>query len=958
MSSNARILWVTLVSFVLAAVLLLPGWTGEDARENTLRTRQYTRIVNSLMIPWLSLSDPPAQSAGDESASLPREIRWTPPQDAASAGIANAFFRKSFLSEDIRRFNVPRTADDKRLFDIDRGELRGINENAHTFRTPYSTPGRWTGRLYYSTGTPTTNLTLQSLTPDSQAVSIPLSRGKNDPDLATVRVDLFRPRHGQIEGSAVNFYAPAREREVPGVLIAEAWRLGEGLVFQLRDGMDNADVAVAIDGRNLPSGDRFLHIVGADSVLTFIDDTRKGTPTWRKHGWILRSSATTTQDVLYDGETSFWHNTSRNPLIPRVSDVFSSIAASQGSVVTKSVTLSLVRSAEEKAASILKESARNVPKGTVEAPSAITLLDVMSGELIAIPSRPLPQEPASEKELPSFPPNYNFQRLAVGSVAKVLVGAPLLAADPQLIGLKTKGPPGNLLSGKPPKFQTVAGIQVAPTADFHPEGHNFREGIAISSNRFAATLLMLGTHDKRFPEVKPDEGRSIRPTQDQFWLGTKLYKTRPPNLAFEPLMKGSLDLRGIEWADFIHRMYGVRTSGQQAAEENEGSRRYVWAQRPRELRGNDDLEVMFDSISPEYENFRLETIKDKKGDISGRFISLILGGGESRWTNVEVAEAFGSILLRKRVHATLISASDESRTEPVTDETADEAWLQLNREVHAELLEAMRAVVTYSRGTGVKLGRALNQLENAACDGSNDKEMFVLFAKTGTPELEESFPAPAELIFKRMAADGVFEKEDETGFVFYTRKAEKTPLEDEDLTDLRRLARRGGPVAEDFRKYFENPPPDLRASARNCGLSQDPWALWDDVMDGIVVTNNRKMYRGSRIVDGSGKSLYTGATCPKQHRGQNGTFGRHIAFVAAVYDENAMKPGQKWSCRDRKLQIDYTRPNRAVAGVVAFTDPRMAGTAMAATSTLLLEPVADRLKLKIVNKSAARKRKR
>jgi hypothetical protein len=357
---------------------------------------------------------------------------------------------------------------------------------------------------------------------------------------------------------------------------------------------------------------------------------------------------------------------------------------------------------------------------------------------------------------------------------------------------------------------------------------------------------------------------------------------------------------------------------------------------PRAFRTFGAGAALLDSIAPPTENLQLDRIDVR--DFRTRFLPLILGGGESRWSNVALAEAFAGIVADRRVRAHLVAGAQPSNR-------PTGAWL--DPEVRKELLAGMNGVIKFGTGSKV-LGGVRRELARAAClqRGRN----FELFGKTGTPELESYVQSPAAMVFNQMAKDGLFVREPASGRIAYTALG-TGPVERKDLAALRAAAKRSGtPVGQDFQKYFKS-----GLAHTKCGR-RSPQRLWEEVFTGIVLDNNDKLDRGYQTVRGEGGILFSDRSCLNKSAGKN-LFGKHFVFVAALYDQIPEAAGAPSRCDGKLPEVDITAaPSQSVAGVIAVehVSPGQERVALEAAARLLLGPVAEQLGLQVVPRSSAK----
>lgn len=899
-----------LVAAVVGAAVLLVVHTDTTEQPQVTVAGKYAQLVNELYIPkrWLRL---------EERAGQP-ELVWVPPDDERQRKPAEQYLQRSYLSEDVERFNNPRSVSDQQLFAINRGRLQ-VNPDAHVFVSPFQQRGRWMGNLYYSGTARPTNLLLQSLDVEPLQIEMrPLAKPFTQARADAVDVAVFGARRELASSASIVRFLDRRGREV-----ALAWRIGNGMAIQLKADEGETAIRVRINGRRILDGRNSIHHLPRRAVLLFENEKRDAQGSPQRQAWVVREAQD--PNLIYDARSDVWHGGTENPLLVRVVEALGNAARVTETPVEQSVTLTLGRAAEQAAAEVLRATVAKVRTGKSavgEARAAITLMDGLNGALLALPSWPesaIPIDPGLEK----LPENHNFTRLAPGSVVKVLYSAALLETHKELMTLEV-----NVL---PETFESVAGIVLDPPVgeDGVPGTLNFSKAIAYSANRYAATLLTLASDD-------PDgagQRTAITEPADFFILNGITQDRRPANLLFEPGREGIL-VADLDWAQRMRELYEIDISSVRLSDNP--YRRYVWEGLPRTFRIFGARAALLDSIAPPTENLQLDRIDVR--DFRTRFLPLILGGGESRWSNIALAEAFASIVADRRVRAHLVAGAEPAVRPGIVG---------LDPEVRKELLTGINGVIKFGTGSKV-LGGVRRDLARAAC--LQRGRGFELFGKTGTPELENYVLAPGAAVFNQMAKDGLFVREPGSGRIAYTGFG-SSPVERKDLRALRAATKKQDSlIAQHFQKYFRS-----RLVHAKCGR-RSAQRVWEDVFAGIVLDNNDKLEPGYQTVRGEGGILFSDRSCLNKSAGKN-LFGKHFVFVAALYDQIPEAGGNPGRCDGKLPEVDITSvPSEAITGVVAVehVSPGQERIALEAAARLLLGPVAQQLGLRVVPRTASK----
>jgi hypothetical protein len=922
----AKLKWLTLVG-VMSLLLALLVFRIPAAGEQDFRAARYTQIVESLFVnPRIIVLEDNDNSSAPGSS----QITYRKPATADEARLADWYYKNSYLKGDVQRFNEG-SPEGRALFDLDHEQLAHINPSGHTFRPSLATHGRWLGKLLYAAEVRGPSLSLSSLDGSADAIEIlPLAHPfVQEPQSSHAYVSLFVSSTSAAlrRGSIIHFTTPA------GKEVAHVWSMGDGALLRLVTPEPECLVEIRIDGRALHGTGGEVFRLGRDAVLLF-ENHRSRTQRSREQrssAWIVRDSIA--PDVAYDGRNGLWQRSAYDPLLPRIQGLLAEVAASSTRDVDEDVRLTLVRSAEESAGRILETALRR--SGSSTAPAAITLMDGLSGALVALPSWPLaPSSAASQASQAGMAEqNQNFTRHAVGSVAKILFAPAVLDTHPGLLHL-------SLPKGESKEFESVVGLplnrQVQDDA-WSREGLDFATAIMLSSNRYAVTLLTLGSDD---PQVRAQGSQQITAAAERYYLDGQLQQRRPADLIFDPGTPDSLSVLGLAWVERMRHLFDVNVATASGADRV--SRQYIWDGLPPALQPRLRARRMLDSISPEYENLRLEGIRKREADFGSKFASLTLGAGESRWSNVELAEAVASLVQNRSVRASLI----ERRAGPGT--LSDEGgsafeFHALTDTVHQALADAMSGVV---KGTASYLESTRVALAREAC---KRQEVFALFSKTGTPTLVEEHESPEAAVFNEMAKAQLFERNATGGIIYKGLATAASPegrvLIRSDLKALRQLREQGaGPVAEHFKAYFLAPSMQVRDDLRACREEgrTTPRVLWSRVMRLVAESNEAPEYSPMKSV---GPVLSSARVCTTTKSPEKKDInGRHIVMLAATYPREAIIGGRDADCLGAVPRIDVSkRPRAAVAAVVAIADPERMCKTLAVAKSLLQEPIAQRL---------------
>jgi cell division protein FtsI/penicillin-binding protein 2 len=414
-------------------------------------------------------------------------------------------------------------------------------------------------------------------------------------------------------------------------------------------------------------------------------------------------------------------------------------------------------------------------------PAGITIMDGKSGEILAMTTYPWPDDLSDTvpgidaQERRNLLRNQNLVRHPIGSAFKPFLYAAITQTFPSLGTLKinahrTDTDFKQLLQCRLENGYQVIGISQPvdlPTA------------LARSSNRFTAELATLALAPKSAEQeyrniqdlLPPDPDYKAWPTptspsgisvlgqelryapnlRERIDLGERI-DGRPPSCntlkpQFEQV-KFSSALEDITGADaYLGKApQGLpEKGGNDIFYESYQTHNYdlsAWRSLIKHLSqglNEDNLWTVrsdFKGVSPESVNLAFNQIHRLRQD----YITLILGGGNCIWTNIQLAEAMSRLVTDKPLEATLVSVVLDKNGQPVKTDTAQSSPVSsrlLRPEVRKAVLTGITRVVTDPGGPAGGLRSTLGQLRK-----QYPKDHLWLFSKTGTPTLEVHVPKP------------------------------------------------------------------------------------------------------------------------------------------------------------------------------------------------------------------------
>lgn len=253
----------------------------------------------------------------------------------------------------------------------------------------------------------------------------------------------------------------------------------------------------------------------------------------------------------------------------------------------------------------------------------------------------------------------NFDLMLVGSATKPIWAAAVLARHPDLHRkLQVRGAGGIETS--------VFGIPIAAAENgwkvSTTEWLNFSRYLADSDNRYQIRLGFLGLAEKAGdeiavePEASRSENESYRQGRPSPW---RKYPKFDPAIGFSAVTAGQMrNLGSTELASRLRMMFSVGVS----REQEFSSRLSFWTLHERDDLGGETDRLpeeredgktsmtLFADLAPVPVNLDLDRAVGRPRD----YVSLLLGGGTNRWSNVDLAAAFGASVTGQPVLAHMV----------------------------------------------------------------------------------------------------------------------------------------------------------------------------------------------------------------------------------------------------------------------------------------------------------------
>jgi hypothetical protein len=617
--------------------------------------------------------------------------------------VLQTYFNRSYLRRDVER-------NDPRLWHVD-GRLIGLASGTHTAPSPFS-PGAWHGDVTLASGE--IRLMLKVTKGAEQRGAIPLDPGTSvvpKPRPLDVSLD-----ERQSPGRSSSYLRFVRRNETR--VLAEM-RVVRGHVW-----VESLSKGVAVDAAELAPGEGRVLENGASLVI----EDRGGSATKMV---LVRGSGAT---------ISKWNGIGVRYRDDRYRELAEAIEAAMDSAVYKcGVDCPFSRQPVEltidRGIDLSAQTALNSVAAQDRWPAAVTVMDALRGDLLALASHAPAPSTLRRSEWDRVPINYNFQPLAVGSAAKPLVTAAILAHSPQLARLEVRAEATAAEDGR--VVEEVLGFRMRPplgVADGIAPGSwiDLPTYLQYSSNYYAAALMIMGL-----------DGESTAPTPSG---GSYRFAGGPPQ-PFVPPRALATSGDGIfrldsfpPWKKSLRNLFGIGVRSPRGPADIS-----VWRNLPGGIgrpgnASSQGLLAGFEPLSPLRQDWALDQASGFT--LRETYIPVMLGGAAYGWTNIGLAQGFARIVTGRQVTARFVAASG--------DRPARSGILP--REPRQAICEGLARVA--ERGTAAReatLVRALADLRSSA-KGST----IGFFSKTGTPEIDRLSPLRQRLtdLEDQLLADG------------------------------------------------------------------------------------------------------------------------------------------------------------------------------------------------------------
>lgn len=703
------------------------------------------------------------------------------------------FFHASYLRTDVRRFNADPSA--ARLpFLVDGCSLLGVDPFYHRVDLPFNRVPRWTGPVYFARSS------LSTLLIGGREQRLQLLHPLEGLDATTNQRVNPTDRGANVRTAFLRFEEATRGTEIS----AEAFFVGRDAVLANRLDVGSLSV-VRVNGFALPPG-RMVGLQSGD----WIQFQHPSPRTNRGNVSLNGGAAVETFTYLAEGPERAGmispelrgEGASRRYLVPHMAPFVrlmsqalegglqSTPSARDGGAVSRmEIQLALDQELENASQEVVERWCRD--RRLPDRPRAVSalIMDAFNGDVLAMPSCP-GESLLDEYQLPTrvrsrLLRNQNLLRHPAGSSMKPFWAAAIATAYPGLLDLEL---PAHT-DGRIP-VQDVLGCRLSGTGTYSSRGHQEWEGvetfIQTSCNRYMVELATIALLAGGGSQSCSGEGVDIAQCLAALPAGRGA-ESRPVRFCdrvVELVLSDGLPFTGETCDDL--RLIGdnfapgpnladltgaavyrdAAPSGMSIVSLDEAYRvgHYrldLWRDPIEQLRAAGDTaahvntQLRFSAVSPEVTNLALNTVEDLRAD----WVSLLLGGENSRWSNFQLAEAVSRLMTGRNVRGRIVTGADTpnplnqtfpgqrlsaDRAEPAAEVLPEET---LHPGARRRVLHAME-LVARPGGTAARLAPAVQRLQEAVRDtvrtvrGAEEAEEWEVrvFAKTGTPGVPVPLP--------------------------------------------------------------------------------------------------------------------------------------------------------------------------------------------------------------------------
>jgi cell division protein FtsI/penicillin-binding protein 2 len=775
---------------VLAAVVIaLLWWRQTHEPLSYYSSRSYVERVNALIDKSALEYDPPSDRIRITERATDAERKW---------------YEASYLATDVELYNRNRELFGH-FFVVRDGVLQEINPFLRTIRLPFATTLQWMGNIEYAG--PGAEASLLS----SNGRTIAVNRPSPDAPYVESRTPVGSNRDVAAQSILLDFAGGA---QTPGVElhgVGDQAVLEQRVKSNHRAEVRVLGNAVP-RGRiaRLATGD-WLHLASPDpaerseTFLFTAERTYDRLSVVRTRNARQERTFTETEPLLrwVGGEQGEEMVSFGAALARSISNALQQLDEERGQKLSTEfdVQLSIDRHLQSALDQALRERATQLVQsiaGGDPFAASMTVMNGKTGEIVAAVSFPAESDLGSsrtlgEEERRRLLVNHNFRRHPIGSAGKPFLYAAIASRHPFLLGLTVPPHAPKLLPDGEFEGEKEV-LQFLLPDDYQLGTHSdapidFESALERSCNKYTVELGTLAlaarrdidenaaTLDRYFvrqPVQWPSgqSGVAINGTPLDFapslgpYMKDDWTPVDPAEETTAALRPGRLDR--VDEAPFIVSLSEITGArfyrGEAAPDIDEQSPARTaqtafltmqydlrpWSSLIEKLAAGQDREwkvrSQFQAVSPARVNLALNEVTNLRND----FVSLLLGGSTSQWTNIQLAEALSRLVTKRQVETSMVRAIHPHGNETVLRvQPRVFPPLALTDEARDSVLRGMRRVVLGVHGTAREMRDVVRQLEQ-----QYPGYRVAFYSKTGSPTVERPEARPAGAILARMVTRG------------------------------------------------------------------------------------------------------------------------------------------------------------------------------------------------------------
>ncbi|MCU0884356.1 MAG: hypothetical protein MUC44_05305 [Beijerinckiaceae bacterium] len=371
--------------------------------------------------------------------------------------------------------------------------------------------------------------------------------------------------------------------------------------------------------------------------------------------------------------------------------------------------------------------------------ASATLMDGLTGEIVGLPTWPAEAADLDPRlgQLAIAPrlyqDNNNFVQQAVGSTAKVPFAAAIITQNPKLSRLK--------LESKEAEFGCFMGwnksalTKEKALTNGNPMGMS--EFIARSSNRYALSLMLLSLERPEGGKIPLCNGEP-----DYFFDGTRMNTRRSIGIWDNRNSRDTWTALQVPWSETLIDMFCINSQDGAAVDQKPGCTRDLWG-NSKVTGGSqrDDGPADRRALAGVHKLLPVSLGFNQIKDLYSDYLMSIIGGNRSRWTTIQLAQAYARVISWQKIEPRLVPA------DPQMPPPGGLPTVSTSDDVRKKLQDGMKAVLDDGTAKALRATPEFRRLADAPEDESGTRLVF--FGKTGTTQTFGSRPPTAQALALR-----------------------------------------------------------------------------------------------------------------------------------------------------------------------------------------------------------------